>query len=97
MIWIKDLIGPHDGHQILCLTQIDDIMGPSRDHMNCLDLLSADFKFNDVICPNLSFLDQSMSCNDDKELPFTVMLVLSFRYPGFGDIHRDPSTISRLQ
>ena len=46
MAGVKLLVGPHDCHQIFRFTQIDNIVGIARQHMNSLDPVAADLEFD---------------------------------------------------
>ena len=75
---VKDLIAGHDRNEVLCLTQVDDIMCPSRDHMYCLDLIPGDLKLYSLTRINIPLLNQSVACHNDEKLPLEVMPVLAF-------------------
>ena len=97
MISIKYLITNHHRHQILCLRQINNIMGPTRNHINCFYFLSTDFKLNHLSGINIPLLYESVSRSNDKHLSLTIMPVLSFRNTGSTDIHTDLSSILCMQ
>ena len=97
MIWIKHLICPHHGNEVLRLRQIDDIVRVSRQHMNCLDLISGYLKLDYFISSNLPFLNEAVTGYNNEELPLGVMPVLSLCDPGFADIHGELAMISGFQ
>ena len=90
---IKHLITSHHRDQILRLTQINNIVRPSRNHIDRLDLLSAYLKLHHFSGINISFLNQSMSCHNNKKLPFAVVPMLPLGDPRLTDIDRNLSTI----
>ena len=94
---IKNLVCPHHRDEILCLRQIDYVVSVSWKHVNCLDLFSAHFKFDHFICTDLPFLNQAVTGNNDKELPLSVMPMLSFCDPRLGDVYAELSMIGCLQ
>ena len=97
MLRIKAFIGPHHGHQILRIAQIDDIVCIARQHMHRLDLFSGHFEFDHFIGPDLSFLDQGMTGYDDEDLPLAVVPVLYFRNAWFRNIDTVLSMIACFQ
>ena len=83
LLRIKDLITSHDSNQIFRVRQIDDIVSPARDHVNCFDLIPAYFKLHHLSSVNISLLDQAMVClfySWDTELS-TGHSILIFRGP----------------
>ena len=76
MAGVKLLVGPHDRHQIFRLTQIDNVVGIARQHMNSLDSVTADLEFDLFIGADLAFLDQPVSGHDHEEFPLAVVPVL---------------------
>ena len=97
MIWIKLLISPHNSHKVLCLTQIDNVMGITGEHMNSLDLISTNFKLDNFVSTYLTLLNKTMTGNNYKELPLAVMPVLSLSNPGIANIYRELTTVSSFQ
>lgn len=83
---IKEFVGPHYGDQILRLGEIDDVVGVAGEHVDALDVVSTDFKLNNLIRAKLTLLNQTVSRNDDEKLPFGVVPVLTFGDAGLGDI-----------
>ena len=77
LLWVKYLVTVHYRHQIFSLGQIDDVMRISGQHVNTLDVITAYLKLYNFIGTNLTFLDQPMSSNHDKELPLGVVPVLT--------------------
>ena len=93
MVWIEHLITGHYGNQVFCIRQVDDIVCPSRNHINRFDLISADLKFYGFPSVYITLLDQSMAMNNDELLPLGVMPVLAFGNAGHGDVDADLSAI----
>lgn len=77
LLRIKNLITSHDSNQIFRIRQIDDIMSPAGNHIDCFDLIPAYFKFHRLSGVNISLLDQTVSVNNNKLLPFGVMPMLA--------------------
>lgn len=47
---VKDLIAVHHCDKILCLAEVYDVVGIAREHVDALDVVARDFKFDDFIC-----------------------------------------------
>ena len=58
MIRVKNLITVHHRHQIFSLGKVDDVVRISWQHVNALDVITADFKLYHFISTYLSFLNQ---------------------------------------
>ena len=76
MVGVKLLVGPHDCHQIFRLTQIDNVVGIARQHMDGLDSVTADLKFDLFIGADLAFLNQPVSGHHHEKFPLAVVPVL---------------------
>lgn len=58
----------------------------ARQHLYCLNLVTADFVFTDFVRTDAAFLNQAMACDNDEEFPLGVMPVLALGNPRFGDV-----------
>lgn len=97
---IKYLVRPHKCHKILSLTKINYIMCISRQHVYCLNFISAYFKFNRFILftslrvyTEFPLLNQSVPADYDEELPFGIMPVLALRNTRLTYVDRELSMI----
>ena len=97
MFGIKNLICPHQRNQVLAFTQVDDIVRVSGQHMNRLDVVTAYFKFDYLICSNFPLLNETVPRHNDKEFPLRIMPVLAFGNPRFGYIDRKLPMIDRFK
>lgn len=97
MIGIEELVRPHEGDEVLGITQIDDIMRPAWDHVDSFDLVAADLKADLLVRLNIALFDQCATTDDDKELPLRVVPVLTFGDAGLTDIHTKLSVIGCFQ
>lgn len=61
-------------------------MRPAGNHIDCLDLIPAYFKFNHLSGINIALLNQTVTVDNDELFPFAVMPVLTFGDAGFSDI-----------
>ena len=92
MLRVERLIGPHQGHKLLRIRQIDDIVGIARDHIYHRDLFPADFiiyhrvRIAFLILPDPPELDQAMAGHHHKLLILRVMPVLPLRDTGLTDV-----------
>ena len=89
MAGIKALVCPHHSHQILCLGQIDDVMGIAREHMDCLNVLTGRLELYYLVIPNFSLLNQPMTRYYDEKFPLGVMPVLTLSNTRLCDIDGD--------
>ena len=39
-VGVKDFVGPHYGHEIVGIAEVDDIVGISRQHVHRMDILA---------------------------------------------------------
>ena len=69
-------------------------MRPPRNHVDCFNFISGNFKFYRFSCIDITFLNQSMPMNYDKLLPFAVVPMLSFCNSRFADIDTYLSAIN---
>ena len=79
------------------ITEIDDVMGIARQHMDSLNLIAADPELQHLVRAYFTLLDEGLSGDDDEKLPLTVMPVLSLRNTWLGNIHRKLAMISSLK
>lgn len=93
---IKDLIACHHRHKVFRLTQVDDIMCPARNHIDCFNLIPGNLKRNLLACIDISLFDQPMSMHHNELFPFAVVPVLSLCNTWLGNINRHLSTIHRM-
>lgn len=92
----EDLIAGHNGYKIFGFREIDNIMRPAGDHVDGFYFVSGYFKFYQLSCIDISFLDQAMAMNHDKLLPFGVMPVLAFGNARLTDIDGNLTTVRRM-
>ena len=97
MTRVEELVRPHERDEVLGIRQIDDIMRPAGDHVDGFDLVAADLKADFLVRVDIAFFNQRATADDDEELPFTVMPVLTFRNTGLTDINRKLTTVSSFQ
>ena len=76
MAWVKLLVYPHQGHQILRVGQIDDVVGITGQHMNRLDLLTRNVKAEHLVAADSALLNAPATGHHDEELPLGIMPVL---------------------
>ena len=97
LVGIEDLVGPHEGNEILGLAEVDDVMRVSRQHVNRLDLLTADLKLDDLVGADLPLLNEPVARDHNKELPLAVVPVLPFGDARLRDIHAELVVVQGLQ
>ena len=68
-------------------------MGVAWQHVNCFYLVSADFKVQHLVASDSTLLDEAMAANNDEELPFCVVPVLSFCDAWLADVDAYLTTV----
>ena len=94
-LWIEVLIAVHYCYEIFGIGEVDDIVGVTGEHDYTLNLLTRHFIFENLSI-RVSFiakLDESMTADYDKLLPFGVVPVLALSNSRFGDINTDLTTV----
>ena len=64
--------------------------------MYCLNFISRDLELEHIVSSLLTFLDQSMSCNNNEKLPLGMMPMLPFRYSRLGNIDTNLTTLCSM-
>ena len=96
LVRVKDLVAIHDCNQILCLAEINDVMGIARQHVDALDVVATDLKLYDLICAEFALLNQAMTGHHDEELPLCVVPVLALCDARLTDIDAHLTTIQGM-
>ena len=86
MIGVKDLVAGHHCHQIFRLRQVDNVVGPARNHVDSLNLIPRNVKLHCFSSVDVPLLDQTVTSNYDEQLPLGVVPVLPLRDAGLTDI-----------
>ena len=86
LVRIKDLVAVHDCDQILCLTEVDDVMGVSGQHVDALDVVATNLKLYHLVCTQFALLDKAMTGHNNEEFPFCVVPVLTFGDARLADV-----------
>ena len=76
-LWIEHLIAGHDCDKVLCVRQIDDVVGPTWNHVNSFNLVSRYFKLYSLTGIDVSFLNQAVTLDNNEKLSFAVMPVIT--------------------
>ncbi len=58
---VELFVCPHEGYEIFGFREIDDIMRIAGQHMDRLDPIAGDFKFEDFVGADLTLLDQPVT------------------------------------
>ena len=93
LVRVKNFITGHHRDQILCITEVDDVMRPSGDHVDCLNLIARYFKLHHLTRGDVALLDQPVAMYHDELLPLAVVPVLTLCNTGLGDIDADLTAI----
>lgn len=76
MVRVENLVAGHHRHQILRFRKIDDVVGPTRNHVNSLNLVPGNLKLHRFSGVDVPFLNQTVTSNHDEQLPLGVVPVL---------------------
>ncbi len=71
-------------------------MRPAGDHIDRFDLVAADLELDDLAGVDIALLNQSVTVDDDEELPFRVVPVLPLRNARLADIDGDLSAVEGM-
>ena len=66
VVGIEYLVAVHYGDEVFCVRKINDVMGPPREHMYALNVVSAYFKFNNLAGVEIAFLNKTTTRDNDK-------------------------------
>ena len=91
LLRIKNLITGHDGNQIFCVREIDDVMRPSRNHVDCFNLITRNLEADLLPGVDVPFFNQTMPMNHNKLLPLGVVPVLPLGDARFANVDADIS------
>ena len=93
---VEDLVGPHDGDEVLGVGEVDDVVGVAGQHLDCLDLVAGNLEAYDGVFPSgcrvdteLSFLNETAPLHNYEDLPLGVVPVLALGNAGLGDVDAD--------
>lgn len=70
MVWVKLLVCPHKGEEVLGVGQVDDVVRPAGDHMDGFNLVAAHLKRYLFIRVDVALLNQRAAADHDEKLPF---------------------------
>ena len=96
LIRIEELVGVHDGDEVLSVGEVDVVVGVARQHVDGLDVVATDFELYHLIGAKLALLNQTMSRHYDEELPLGVVPVLTLRDARFRDIDAHLTAVQRM-
>ena len=94
MIRIRNFIAGHHSNQILGIAQVEDIMCLTWNHVDHLDLISANLKLHHITRYDIPLLDQTMTMYHNELRPLAIMPVLTLGDAGLGDVNAHLSTVS---
>ena len=92
-VWVEDFVAVHDCDEVLCVGEVDDVVGVAWKHVNCFDLVTAHLKIEDFVRTYSALLDKSVAAYYDEEFPFGVVPVLAFGDARFADVYAYLSTV----
>ena len=96
MVQVKDFIAGHHRHQILRLTQVDDVVGPAGNHVNSLDFIPGNLKLHRFPGVDIPFLNQAVTGDHNEKLPLGVVPVLPLGDARTADVDAHLSTVGGM-
>ena len=93
MLGVEHLVAGHDRHQVFGFAQVRYVVGPTGDHVDGLDFVAADLELDRLAGADAALLDPRAALNNDEELPFGVVPMLTLRDAGLADVDRDLAAI----
>ena len=70
---VEDFIAVHDGDEVFCVAQIDDVVGVTREHVDSLDVVARDLELDDLVGAQLTLLDEAVALYYDELRGFCVL------------------------
>src|SRR5574344_1398040 len=95
-IGVKKFVSPHNRYKVLCLGEVNDIVGIAREHVDTLDVVSIHFKLNYFISAKFALLDKTMTGHHNEELPLGIMPMLPLCDAGLGNVNTHLPCIQRM-
>ena len=95
-IGVKNLVAIHHSDEVVCVGEVDDVVGIAGEHLDGLDFFAADFVVPDFVCAFLAQLDQAVAAYDDEGFPFAVVPVLALGHAGLGDVDAHLAAAERV-
>ena len=94
---VEPLVGPHDGHQVFGVAEVDDVVGIPWQHVHRLDVVSIHLKFQNLIRADFPLLNQAVAADHHEKLPLGVVPVLALGDSRLGDVHGNLAAVSGFQ
>ena len=95
---IKYLIAVHHRDEVFRFGEVDDVVGIARQHVDALDVVACDFKFDNLPfgVVEVALLDEAMTRHHDKELPLGVVPMLTLGDARLADVDAHLAAIQRM-
>ena len=77
-VWVEDFVAVHYCDEVFCVREVDDVVGVTRKHVYCFDLVTRNLKVQHLIRAMLSLLNESVAAYYDEEFPLGIVPVLTF-------------------
>ena len=95
-IWLQCLRSPHHGDKVLRLTQIDNIVGPTRFHPYSLDVIPVNLVLLYLASLKIPLLNLPMAFDHNENFIFAIVPMLAFGDSGFTYVDAHLSAIRSL-
>ena len=92
---IKDFIAIHHRDEVLRVGEVDDVVRIAGQHVDALDIVTRDFKFNHLALGvvQVALLDEAVATDHDEKLPLGVVPVLSLGDARLADVDAHLATV----
>ena len=90
-IWlfrIENFVAVHHCYEIIRIAQVNNVVSVAREHNDALDFISTYLIIEDFTGSFLAKLNQTMTGNNDEQLPLGMMPMLTFGYSRLRYIRR---------
>lgn len=98
MSGVKDFVAVHDGDEVLCIREVDDIVGVAGEHVDSLDVVAIDLPLEDLAFRiiEVALLDKAMAFDYDELFELGVVPMLALRDAWLGNVDTDLTTVEGM-
>lgn len=86
LFWIENFVAVHYCYEFIRIAQVNNIVSVTREHNDALDFISTYLIIEDFTGSFLAKLNQTMTGNNDEQLPLGMMPMLTLGYSRLRDI-----------
>ena len=78
LIGVEDFVAVHYCYKVFGVREVDDVVSVARKHDDTLDFITTHFIVQYFVGTLFTELDESVTANNDKLFPFSVVPMLTF-------------------